>query len=78
MGSLTTTRQERRQLLRNYFEPNKVEREAGLKLPTKAHHASARLVPDGRVRHILTTNFDRLTEAALRSAGIEGSSQSTV
>lgn len=61
---------ERQQLLRTYFEPSDDEREEGLKLPTAAHRAIAKLVAQGYVRVILTTNFDRLTERALHDAGI--------
>src|SRR5690606_35255988 len=39
--------------------------------PTRAHHAIARLVREGAIRVLITTNFDRLLENALRSAGIE-------
>lgn len=61
---------ERTSLLRSYFEPTEEERQQGLKIPTKAHTAIARLVASGYLRVIVTTNFDRLTESALESAGI--------
>jgi hypothetical protein len=61
---------ERQQLLKSYFEPNEEERSQKLKLPTAAHHAIARLVASGRVRVIITTNFDRLLENALEISGI--------
>lgn len=61
---------ERNQLLRRYFEPTADEREEGLKAPRAAHRAVARLVRDGYVRVILTTNFDRLMELALQEEGI--------
>lgn len=57
---LGRTGEERSQLLRGYFEPTDQEREEGFKQPTKAHRAIARLVADGYVKVILTTNFDRL------------------
>lgn len=61
----------RRDLLHAYFEPADVaEREAGVKQPTAAHRAVAELVAAGRIRLILTTNFDRLTETALTEAGV--------
>lgn len=41
------------------------------KSPTRAHRAIARLVAAGHVRVIITTNFDRLTENALRENGVE-------
>ena len=67
---LAGTPAERRGLLRGYFEPTEEEQEQGLKLPTLAHTAIARLVELGYVRVILTTNFDRLIEKALADAGI--------
>jgi hypothetical protein len=65
----TTTLQQ--QLLKAYFEANDDERAQGLKVPTAAHRAVARLVRMGYVRVIVTTNFDRLMENALRSEGVE-------
>lgn len=59
---------ERTQLLKAYFEPTEDEREQGLKVPTSAHGAIAKLVASGYIRVILTTNFDRLLERALDSA----------
>ena len=61
----------RRDLLHAYFEPaDDDEREAGIKQPTAAHRAIAELVSSGRVRLILTTNFDHLMETALAEAGV--------
>jgi hypothetical protein len=71
LGSLAKTPAERRALLQGYFEPTEAEREAGAKLPTPAHRALARLAAQGFIRVILTTNFDRLIETALRDEGIE-------
>ena len=71
IGELAKTRAERQQLLRPYFEANEQEREEGLKQPTAAHHAIAQLAAQGFVKVIITTNFDRLTESALREAGVE-------
>ena len=62
---------ERNQLLKAYFEPNDDEREEGIKLPTAAHKAIARMVARGYIRVIVTTNFDHLLEKALAEAGIE-------
>lgn len=61
---------ERQALLRSYFEPTESEREEGAKMPTAAHKAIARLVRDGYVRVIVTTNFDRLMERALEEEGV--------
>lgn len=60
-------------LLSEFFEPTPQEQEDGLKVPTKAHHAIARLVADGYVRVIITTNLDRLLETALAEAGVNPS-----
>lgn len=62
---------ERRAILHRYIEPTSEDREAGRKLPTAAHRAIAKLVAAGYIRVILTTNFDRLMENALREQGVE-------
>lgn len=62
---------ERRAILHSYIEPNENDRETGRKTPTKAHHAIAKLVQAGYIKVIITTNFDRLMENALREYGIE-------
>lgn len=62
---------ERRALLHRYIEPSEEDLTEGRKLPTKAHHAIAQLVRSGHVRVIVTTNFDRLMENALRELGVE-------
>lgn len=70
LDRLTTTSTERMALLRSYFEPTEEEREQGLKIPTSAHKAIAKLTKLGYIRIILTTNFDRLIETALEEEGI--------
>lgn len=70
LNSLCKTPTERQQLLREFFEPNETERQQGLKTPTKAHKAIARLVAQGFVRVVVTTNFDRLLERAIEDEGI--------
>jgi hypothetical protein len=60
----------KKQLLRSYFEPNEDERQRGVKTPTKAHKAIARLVEAGYIKVIITTNFDRLMEKALEDVGV--------
>lgn len=71
LESLAPSVAARRDLLHAYFEPaDDAEREAGLKQPTAAHRAIAELVSSGRVRLILTTNFDHLMETALAEAGV--------
>jgi hypothetical protein len=71
LGALAPTQQERQALLRPFFEPDEEERVAGLKLPTAAHQAAARLAASGWIRVFITTNFDRLMETALRAEGVE-------
>lgn len=63
--------EERRSILHSYIEPNEEDREKGRKVPTKAHYAIADLVRGGYVRVIITPNFDRLMENALRERGVE-------
>lgn len=78
LAKLATTQSERRQILHSYIEPDEEDREEGRKLPTEAHKAIARLVRSGHVRVIVTTNFDRLMENALREEGIEPTVVSSV
>lgn len=68
LDALASTQAERRAILHSYIEPAEGEE---ARKPTKAHHAIAQLVESGAVRVIITTNFDRLIENALREAGIE-------
>lgn len=71
LEELASSPEERRALLHTYIEPTKEDREAGRRIPTAAHRAIADLVRGGYIRVIVTTNFDRLTENALRERGIE-------
>ncbi|HEY3331981.1 MAG TPA: SIR2 family protein [Capsulimonadaceae bacterium] len=71
LKTLGKTPTERQLIIRSYIEPNDDERADGLKVPTAAHKALAKLVKDGYLRMILTTNFDRLMEAALTEEGVE-------
>lgn len=71
LAAITNTTAERQALLRKYFEPTEEEREQGLKVPTSTHRSIAKLVKDGYIRMILTTNFDRLMEMALEEEGIQ-------
>ncbi|ATQ41697.1 SIR2 family protein [Caulobacter mirabilis] len=77
LDKLTTSPDERRAILHRFIEPTTDELAQGLKTPTRAHRAIARLVRDGFVRVIVTTNFDRLTENALREEGVEPTVVST-
>ena len=71
LEALAKSRIERQNLLRQYFEPNDMERADGVKTPTVAHRAIAELVKNGHIRVIITTNFDKLLEQALRDQGVE-------
>lgn len=78
LEALAKTPAERQQLLRVYWEPNEQEREDGEKRPTAAHRSIASLSAQGFIRVILTTNFDRLVEIALRDEGVEPTILSTL
>ena len=71
LARLTATREERQSILNRYIEPDDEERAEGKKCPTKAHHAIADMVEQGFFKIIVTTNFDRLIENALREKGLE-------
>ena len=78
LNEVAKTAMERQQLLRSYWEPTDEERQEGYKQPTKAHQSLASLARRGFVRVIVTTNFDRLMELALREEGVEPTVLSTV
>ena len=78
LAELAKTPAERQQLLRRYWEPTQEEREQGDKAPTVAHRAIAKLVADGYIKVIITTNFDRLIESALGEEGVQPQTLSTV
>jgi SIR2-like protein len=71
LDALAQTGDERRAILHRYIEATPEDVEQGRKTPTKAHRSIAQLVQGGFVKVILTTNFDRLLENAIRDAGIE-------
>lgn len=71
LADVTTSPAERSRVIARYIEPSEEERETGDKQPTDAHIAIADLVASGFIRVIVTTNFDRLLENALRQAGVE-------
>ncbi|HCR1218432.1 TPA: SIR2 family protein [Pseudomonas aeruginosa] len=78
LENLASTQSERRAIIQGFLEPNEQELEDGLKVPTRAHRAIAAMVKAGHVRVIVTTNFDRLMENALRDLGIEPTVVSSV
>ena len=71
LEELALSPEERRSILHSYIEPNEQDRLEKRKVPTEAHHALAELVASGYVKLIITTNFDRLMENALRERDIE-------
>ncbi|HEY1720918.1 MAG TPA: SIR2 family protein [Magnetospirillaceae bacterium] len=71
LDGLAGTPEERRAILHSFIMPTAVEKDEGKKLPTAAHRAIAKLAARGSIRVIVTTNFDRLMETALKDEGIE-------
>ncbi|MDA2643531.1 SIR2 family protein [Bacillus cereus] len=67
---LAKTSTERVGLLAEFFEPQEGD-EAYVKRPTKAHKEIAKLVKEGYIKVIVTTNFDRLMEQALDELDIQ-------
>lgn len=59
---------ERRSILHSYIEPREGD---DARRPTRAHKAIGQLVSQGVVRVVITTNFDKLIENALREVGVE-------
>jgi hypothetical protein len=71
VSKLAPTTELRRNLLERYFtvhDPLSGQRKEHA--PTEAHRAIARLVRRGLLRVIVTTNFDRLMENALKEEGV--------
>ncbi|HQT31579.1 MAG TPA: SIR2 family protein [Thiobacillus sp.] len=71
LEEIASSPEERRSVLHSYIEPTEADRDEGKKIPTSAHLAIAQLVRSGFIRVIITTNFDRLMENALREHGVE-------
>ena len=78
VATLAKTSTEQQQMLRGYVEPTVLDSEKGIRTPTAAHRAIAKLVAKGFIRVAITTNFDRLLEAALNEEGVEPTVISTV
>jgi hypothetical protein len=70
LARLARSQPERQALLRGYFEPTADDTSRGHRMPTAAHKAIASLVAAGRVRVVVTTNFDRLLERALADMSV--------
>lgn len=71
LNKLAQTPLERVNWLKQYFEATQEEQEQGLKQPTKAHKSIAKLIKEGYIKVVITTNFDRLLEKALQDQNIE-------
>lgn len=67
LEQLAPTPAARQGLLAEFFEGETADGDR--LVPSRAHHAIARLVARGAVRVIITTNFDRLMEQALEAVG---------
>lgn len=61
---------DRRNILAEYFDPTPQHIEDGQRIPQPAHKSIAKLVKQGYIKVIITTNFDRLLETALLMEGI--------
>ncbi|WP_445501045.1 SIR2 family protein [Microvirga sp. G4-2] len=68
LDALASSPSERRSILHGYIDP---AAESDARRPTEAHRAIAAMVAQGTIRVIITTNFDRLLENALRDVGVE-------
>lgn len=71
LEKLAVTQAERFNILKPYFEPSQQDLEEGLKQPTIAHKQIAKLIQEGFIKIVITTNFDRLLEKALREVDVE-------
>lgn len=71
LEKLAPSQLERQRLLREYFEPADPDSESEARKPTLAHKSIAKLVKSGTLRVLVTLNFDRLLEQAIRDEGIE-------
>ncbi|WP_369745636.1 SIR2 family protein [Paenarthrobacter sp. AMU7] len=71
LEKLAPSQLERQRLLREYFEPADPDDESEARRPTLAHRSIAKLVKAGTLRVLVTLNFDRLLEQAIREEGIE-------
>lgn len=64
---------DRQPIIQAYLEPARDAHDPGDRTgrPTPAHESIAKLVKDGFIRVIITTNFDRLLETALIDVGVQ-------
>jgi NAD-dependent SIR2 family protein deacetylase len=68
LHALAKTTSERRTILQSYIDARAGD---DMRKPTRAHQAIAQLAASNIVRVVITTNFDRLIENAMREAGVE-------
>jgi hypothetical protein len=68
LHALASTISERQTILKSYIDAREGE---DIRKPTRAHHSIAQLAASKTVRVVITTNFDRLIENAMREAGVE-------
>ncbi|MBP2145292.1 hypothetical protein J2129_000746 [Methanofollis sp. W23] len=68
---LKASREDQGAVLREYFTFEGEDGERVAPEPTEAHRTIARMVRDGLVGLVITTNFDDLLERALRDAGVQ-------
>jgi len=71
LEKVANTTSERLNIMRPYFESSESDIEQGLKEPSIAHRSIAKLIKKGYIKVIITTNFDRLLEKAIRLENIE-------
>lgn len=71
LDALSSTPEERRSILHKFIDPTPEDVAEQRRVPTRAHRAIAKLVQQGFVRVVLTTNFDRLIENSIRELGVE-------
>lgn len=67
LESIVGTSEERKNVLRRYFETTNSNETI---VPSLAHKSIAKLVKGGYIKVIITTNFDRLLEKALEDVGV--------
>lgn len=70
LEQLASTPKERASILQDIIEPSSDDIENSRKVATLAHKAIAKLVEQGTIKYIITTNFDRLLEQALQQRNI--------
>lgn len=70
LAHMTSSKTDRARILAGYIEPTAQDLAEEKKVPQAGHRAVARLVRNGYIRVIVTTNFDHLLEQAIQSVGV--------